>query len=231
MTIRMIKLNRNYMKKIIICIIIFAVTLLAPQITRAQGTTYLSNLGQTSAGSVAVGSDSWLAILFIPGKQNLNGYTLNSIQLALTDATGNPSDFTVMIWNGLSPASSLGTLNGSADPAAGDIYTYTAPSSLTLMPGTDYYIVLTAGTAVANGAYEWSFTGTTFDNPIGGWLNGLAAPEPVSTSIDGSSWSEIKNAFPQFAINATPIPEPSPSWLILLGSGVLLYARRFCKKN
>jgi hypothetical protein len=79
----------------------------------------------------------------------------------MADASGNPSGFTVMLYSAIGnlavlPGSSLGTLSGSTDPATGGIYTYTAPSNLTLSSTTLYFIVLTAGTAVANGAYTWS---------------------------------------------------------------------------
>jgi hypothetical protein len=43
------------MKKIINGIVIFAVTLLAPHIVQAQGTTYLSSLSPTSTSSLPVG--------------------------------------------------------------------------------------------------------------------------------------------------------------------------------
>src|ERR1035437_4321193 len=137
MTIYMIKLNRIYMKNLIIA---FAIALLATQIIRAQGTiTYLSNLGQTSTGSLAVGSDLSLAAEFLTGN-NVGGYALNSIQLGMIDALGTPSGFTVMIYAqngnpaGESPGSSIGTLNGSLNPVTAGTYTYTAPSNLTLSP-------------------------------------------------------------------------------------------------
>jgi len=148
------------MKRIVIGgVIVFAVGLFAPRIATAQGTvTYLSNLGQASAGSLAVGSDSWLAASFITGT-NASGYSLNSIQLAMTDASGNPSGFTAMLYSaigvtGVFPGSSLGTLNGSLNPVSGGIFTYTPASNPTLLPSTGYFIVLTAGTAIANGAYS-----------------------------------------------------------------------------
>jgi hypothetical protein len=127
-------------ENIINLIIIFVVALLAPQIAQAQGTiTYLSNLGQASTGSNSVGSDSWLATDFGTGN-NVGGHTLNSIQLALTDATGDPDDFTVMLYAaGLLisgrpiPATSLITLNGPLNPASGGIYTYTPASNFILL--------------------------------------------------------------------------------------------------
>ncbi len=55
-------------KQIVSIIIVFAVALLAPQITQAQGTTtFLSNLGQTSAGSNPVSDNTWLAAEFATG--------------------------------------------------------------------------------------------------------------------------------------------------------------------
>ena len=73
----------------------------------------------------------------------------------------NPSGFTVAIYPvygfpdaPASLGSSLGTLNGSADPSTAGVYSYTPTSSLTLLPNAGYFAVLTAGTAVADGAYE-----------------------------------------------------------------------------
>jgi hypothetical protein len=127
-------------------------------------------LGQTSDGNLSIVSDSWLATGVFTGN-NVGGYLLNSIQLAMTDAYGNPSDFSVMIYNesdnlhAVLPGSSLGSLNGSLSPVTGSIYTYVPASSLTLSPNTFYFIVLTAGTTVAKGAYESSFTHTSIYNP------------------------------------------------------------------
>jgi hypothetical protein len=210
--------------------IMFVAGLLTQQVTQAQGTiTYLSNVGQTSTGSDAVGSDSWLAADLITGN-NVNGYILDSVQLAMTDASGNPSGFTAMIYGAadthgaILPASSLGTLDGSLNPATGGVFTYTPASSLTLLPNTDYFIVLTAGTAVANGAYEWSLAGTYSYNASSGW--GVGSNEGTVgiflSSHNGLSWSGNEGNL-QFAINATPIPEPSSSFLLLLGSGVFIY--------
>jgi hypothetical protein len=156
------QIKGSFMKTIIASLIGFTLALLAPQILRAQGTTYMSNLGQTNAGSIAVGSDSWLATLFETGT-NSSGYTLDSIQLAMAGASGSPSGFTVMLYNeqgigGENLGSSLGTLDGSLNPVIGGVFTYTPVSNLTLSPNTVYFIVLTSGTTVANGAYEWDYT-------------------------------------------------------------------------
>jgi hypothetical protein len=214
------------MKTLISNIILLTVSLLTPQIAPAQGTVYVSNLGLTSAGSEQVGSDSWYAALFLTGRNTL-GYSLNSVQLALTDASGSPSGFTAMIYSAVStsgtfPGSSLGTLNGSLNPVTAGTYTYTNDSNIILSPDTQYFIVLTAGTTVATGAYDWSHAGTYSYNPNGGWMTFA----DLYQSSNGSSWTFASSGDPQFAIIATPVPEPSPSLLLLLGSGVFIYIRR-----
>jgi hypothetical protein len=217
------------MKQIIIsCFIVLIVGVPIPRVTQAQGTiTYLSNLGQSSAGSLAVGSDSWLAENFFTGN-NANGYTLDSIQLGMSDASSNSSGFTVLLYSsipafGPTPGGSLDNLNGSTDPATGGIFNYTPTSTITLLPHTDYFIVLTAGTPIANGAYEWSFVNSSSYSSTGGWAG---ADSILFTSQDGLSWTGIANKYSQYAINATAIPEPSSSFLLLLGSGVFIYVRR-----
>ncbi len=208
-------------------IMVFAVGLLTPRITSAQGTiTYLSGLSQPSTGSVAVGSDSWVAAPFFTGA-NVEGYSLDSVQLAMMDASGSPSGFTVMIYANdvhnlaLEPGISLGTLSGSLNPVTSGIYTYTPVSSLTLLPSTPYFIVVTAGTAIANGAYELSYAGANSYNPSGGWFS-LGG---VLTSSDGSSWPAPTVGYPQFAITATPVPEPGDFPLWLAGASCLVGLR------
>ena len=209
-------------------IIIFAVNLLSRQIMQAQGTVYISDLGQISAGNNPIGSNSWCAADFLTGP-NAGGYTLDSIQLQMANATDNPNNLTAMLYSGVDvlaprPKSYLVTLDGTANPSTAAVYTYTSGSNFLLSPSTWYFIVLTAGTSVADGAYNWSYGSPFGYVRSGGWLNDSG----IYQSSDGSSWTLAGGSDwdAQFAITATAIPEPSMSWLLLLGSGVFLYVRR-----
>jgi hypothetical protein len=126
-------------------------------------------------------------------------------------------------------------LSGSADPATAGIYTYTPAANLTLLPRTAYYIVLTSETAVVNGANEWSYgsyAGNNTYNQSGDWftLADAYSSGAIFTSTDGLSWAYNVDGFnPQFAINATAVPEPSILGLFALGGLGFLWHRRKAK--
>ena len=65
---------------------------------RAQETTYVSNLDRLIIGSLPVASDAWISTYFLTGNSPA-GYKLNSIQLSLDNATGDPQGFAVMLWD------------------------------------------------------------------------------------------------------------------------------------
>ena len=147
---------------------------------------------------------------------------LDSVQLAMTPATGAPNDFTASVYSvgtaqwGALPGSSVGTLSGSTDPVTGGIFTYTA-SDLTLSASSIYFIVLTAGTAVSSGAYAWSVENTSYASVSGGW----DAYELVMSSSDGLVWKGTSPDCLQYSLTATAVPEPDP--LYLLGLPALLF--------
>jgi hypothetical protein len=222
-------------KTIISGIIVGALGLLASQALQAQETMYLSNLEQPSVGSLAVGSNSWVAAIFVVG-QNPGAYVLNSVELAMNDAVGSPGGLQVMIYRSgpggyTPPAIYVGTLEGSLDPVSAGFYTFTPSAPITFSPGGGYSIVLTSGTAVADGAYEWSYGAANSYNPSGGWFTLPGGVSGAWISSNGSipSWVRNGSAFPQFAIEATAVPEPGVLSLIILGGLHLAWHRRRAK--
>lgn len=192
--------------------------LLSIQSGQAQGTLFVSNLGQTPTGSATIGSDSWIAQDFGTTVNAPSTYTLNSIQLLMNPALGNPSGFSVSIYSSLNPVDNLGSLSGS-NPSAGGIYTYTS-SGIILSAGVDYFVVVTAATPIALGSYDWSASSGLTEN------GALYIDDLYFSSSDGSSWTGHgrQNVF-QMAINATAAPEPGTLGLLALG-GMLIGLRK-----
>ena len=194
---------------------------------QAQGTLYLSTLSPTPTGSVAAGSDSWLAAGFGTGS-NPGGYVLNSVQLAMTDAWGDSAGFTVMIYSegnslgGIIPGVNLGTLDGPSNPNTAGTYDYITSSSLLLSPTTAYFIVITSSTSVVNGPYNWNES--AYPPSVNVW----GTDNAVLRSINGTSgWSPTPYlGIAQFAIYATPAPEPGVLGLFALGGLFAAFQRR-----
>ena len=184
---------------------------LSPPLTHAQGTAYLSNLGQPSAGTEPVGTDSWIAQQFGTGN-NPGGYLLDSVQLLMTPATGSPSGFTVELYShragSLLPGDRLGLLTGP-DPAAGGTFSYSG-SGLVLLPTTAYFLVVSAATPISDGAYFWSYGSTSSADSNDNWK--LLTPQ--WSTADGVNWQRHVNEYLQLGLDATAVPEPS-SWILL----------------
>lgn len=203
------------MKKWFIATLVLASIMATSAPTHAQGTIYLSGLDLPTAGNLPVGNDAWIATYFGTGSAPL-GYALNSIQLSIGGVSGNPSGFKVMIWDFRS-AQPIITLTGP-EPSASGMFTYGA-SDFPLARLTTYWFVVTSTAPVTDGSYRWNYS--TAD-PIGSerWLGGN-----YQTSPDGVQWTRIVTpaGTPQFAVNATVIPEPSSLALSCCG-GLLLAA-------
>ena len=179
----------------------------------AQGTLYLSNLSESAIGyTVGGGSQS-----FVTGSAT-NGYALTSVTLLMGLKLDNASNFTVSIFN--DNAGSLGTLlgllAGNSDPNTPGEYSYTS-AGLFLASSSTYWIVAACDSSSPNppiappGGYTWQETISQNIFTSDGWGVGVG-----NTGFNGAVF--------QFAVNATPVPEPSTC--ALLGVAALLFLRR-----
>ena len=176
----------------------------------------VSNIGQTAAtGAANVSTTQSSAQGFTTGT-NSGGYTLDSVELAVTPFDGTASDITVSIYSESSgdPGTLVHTLTtpGSlSDP----VTTFTAPSGATLAASTTYYVVAsttntlfllsrTEATAEdTGGASGWSIADdrrfsrnlvswTTATVPIRMRINGAAATATTSTITEvPADWSLV----------------------------------------
>jgi hypothetical protein len=217
------------MRKIIFISVVLMAKLFAPSFIQAQGTLYVSNLGQPTVGGMGIGSDSWVAQYFTTGT-NSNGYIVDSIQLLMGAASGDPSGFMVAIYsspgNG-APGASLGSLSGS-DPSAGGLFTYTT-SGIMLSPSSFYFVVATATTPLVQGVYNWSAAnsfGRITTSPGDPWT----IQDAYYNSTDGLNWTFIpRENVSQFAIYATVVPEPA--MLALAALGLAAFALSFWRRK
>jgi hypothetical protein len=159
--------------------------------------------------------------LFTTGN-NSGGYTLSSIELLMAGAAGAPSGFSVSLFDagGRDPGSTeLENLSGSANPATAGVFAY-ASSGLVLAPSTGYWIIATADTVSTIGNFNWSSGGAAGLISQNGWFVNVGAV----SSTSGASWSQTTPF--QFAIYATPVPEPSSLALLFCG-GALVAGYRY----
>lgn len=181
----------------------------------AQGTMYVSNLGETSydGGPFDYGQNTAhaLSVGFISGT-NAGGYNLDSIQILMGNNAIGPGGFYVSIFtdNGGQPGTSLGSLSGSPSPYIAGTYTYTS-SGIELSSLTPYWLVVSS-----DSPYFWEDT--------------LSA-----NYISNEGWSIVENGSSeqlQFGVNADPLgidPVPEPGTLAFLGLeglAVMLIRRR-----
>jgi hypothetical protein len=191
----------------------------------AQGTLQVSNLGQTPTTKTTVGSDSWIAQSFSLFVTDPTVYKLDAVQLLMNPASGNPSGFSVSIYdnpnlNSMTPLNFLGNLTGP-DPSAGGVFTYTTPG-ITIAAGALYFVVITAATPIAQGSDVWSAY-------IGGDTTGAtwSIDDVYASSTNGSTWTgHLRQNVFQMALYTPPTPEPGTLALAGLGLACLSFHRR-----
>ena len=171
--------------------------------TTAVTGALVSNVGQTATGNANVTATQSQGQGFTTGSDS-GGYTLGSVELAVSSFSGTASDITVSIYSESSgdPGTGVHTLTTPASIST-PVTTFTAPSGTTLAAGTTYYVVIsTTGSGInlgrtnataedTGGASGWSIaddrrfigggTWVTTSSPIRMRINGATAT--TSTAI------------------------------------------------
>ena len=150
--------------------------------------------------------------------------TLNSITVHMGN-DGGGGGFRLQLWNDISslPASALLTLSGNPNPATLGFYTYTG--SLALSPNTTYWVVEAMIHTAPDDVYAWQGASTQNETGAPGWsIGNSAATRNVNNGIP-ASWSTF-GPIHQISVDATIVPEPASSFLVIFGAVAVLCGRK-----
>ena len=177
----------------------------------------VSNVGQTAAiGDARVTVSQSQGQGFTTGSDS-GGYTLGSVELAVSSFSGTASDITVSIYSESSghPGTVVHTLTTPASIST-PVTTFTAPSGTTLAAGTTYYVVIsTTGNEISlgrthataedtGGASGWSIADSRRFAQSGSWNIGSV---PIRMRVNGAAGATSTNspATGAPAISGTPV--------------------------
>ena len=158
--------------------------------TTAVTGALVSNVGQTATGNANVTATQSQGQGFTTGSDS-GGYTLGSVELAVSSFSGTASDITVSIYSESSgdPGTVVHTLTTP-------VTTFTAPSGTTLAAGTTYYVVISTTSSGINlsrtnataedtgGASGWSIADDRRLFGGGNWVN---TSSPIRMRINGAT--------------------------------------------
>ena len=158
----------------------------------------VSNVGQTATGNANVTATQSQGQGFTTGSES-GGYTLGSVELAVSSFSGTASDITVSIYSESSgdPGTVVHTLTTPASIST-PVTTFTAPSGTTLAAGTTYYVVIsTTGSGInlsrtnataedTGGASGWSIADDRRLFGGGNWVN---TSSPIRMRVNGAAAS------------------------------------------
>ena len=156
----------------------------------------VSNVGQTAAGNANVTATQSQGQGFTTGSDS-GGYTLGSVELAVSSFSGTASDITVSIYSESSgdPGTVVHTLTTPASIST-PVTTFTAPSDTTLAAGTTYYVVIsTTGSGInlsrtnataedTGGASGWSIADSRRYLGSGAWVT---TTSPIRMRVNGAT--------------------------------------------
>ena len=142
---------------------------------KAQSTVLVSNFGQGVGQGAHLGPTDYAQK--ITSGAHAAGYTLTGVELYLLNITADAADSAaprVRVVRGAATGSSsvaVATLTaGTTTIASNAIYTFTAPANTTLLPSTDYWIVVEAASSGGSDVYVHSTVQDSEDSTsAAGW--------------------------------------------------------------
>ena len=148
---------------------------------------------------------------------------LNSITIKTAVGTGTGFSLALYSDNASLPGTLIETLSGSVSPTTASAFTYTASGLTTLNANTTYFWV--AAGSVSGDNFVLQFTADATQSSPAAWT----ISDNFASSYDGTNWTPRSGGnTPQFAINATAVPEPSTYAAIagVAALGFVAYRRR-----
>ncbi|PTX98289.1 hypothetical protein DB345_05490 [Spartobacteria bacterium LR76] len=193
---------------------------------RALSTEYLSNLSESTSGTLVVDGSRKVAQSFWSGS---GSYSLISIILLMSPESANSDPLHVSLFSssGEEVGSWLGDL-GTGDPysSAGGQHTWTPGASINLSSNTKYWIVL--DTTESEHGYAWNYTSSMSASSEDGW----SIPATNTYAVDtGSGWNYSDGRPQQIAVTASVVPEPGSVFLVSAGVLVCLAVVRLWRRQ
>ena len=181
--------------------------------TAPSGNVLVSNVGQTTEGSLSLGNNDLAQSFTVT---NDTSYTLTSIELNLNSSTspGSTNTPTVRLYSGSANGTLVSTFTGPArlDTNTTKNYTFTPSSTVTLRP--DYLSMSTTYWVVAEGDTRWSQTGSTSEDGTSAMGWGIADEVESRTASSTGSFRATTGFSVQIRVNGTVIPDTTPPALV-----------------
>ncbi len=181
-----------------------------------HGEVVVSNLTETSVGTISFTPTQSVAGAFTTGD---SAFTLEKITLALGNASGASSVFTVSLYSsslGL-PGALIETLSGPASPQPAGSYGFSSGGSAILNANTTYFWVGTLTSSTASDRRRSHLTASTNESSSLGWTMANA----YYTKLGSGNWTASTSYSLMFSVDAVSVvPEPG-AYAVLAGVAAL----------
>jgi hypothetical protein len=154
-------------------------------------------------------------------------YKLNSVSISMqvNNTAGDTTGLRLRANSGGVPGALIEDLGSKLAPLGQSLQIYNSTGSI-LSPNTTYW--LTLGETGSGGGQQWNGTESTAETSPISWTIG---DQTFDMAIGSGIWNQVNfgtpNSAPLFAVDASPVPEPSAAWLAIAAGGSALLLTRF----